>query len=54
MKTIVNELLTKYKELTEQLKDNNISNDERFILEVRASNIAKKLYRKYNIDVYSK
>ena len=53
MKTIINELLTKYKELTEQLKNDNISNDERFILEVRASNIAKKLYRRYNIDVYS-
>ena len=54
MKTIINELLNKYKEINEQLKDNNISNDDRFILEVRASNIAKKLYRKYNIDVYSK
>ena len=54
MEMIVNELLNKYKEITEQLKNDNISNDERFILEVRASNIAKKLYRKYNIDVYSK
>ena len=54
MEMIVNELLNKYKEITEQLKNDNISNDERFILEVRASNIAKKLYRRYNIDVYSK
>ena len=53
METIVNELLNKYRELTEQLKDNNINNDDRFILEVRASNIAKKLYRRYNIDVYN-
>ena len=53
METIINELLTKYKELNEQLKDNNISNDDRFLLEVRASNIAKKLYRRYNIDVYN-
>ena len=53
METIVKELLSKYNELTEQLKNDNISNDERFILEVRASNIAKKLYRRYNIDVYS-
>ena len=54
METIVNELLTKYNELTEQLKNSNITNDDRFILEVRASNIAKKLYRRYNVDVYSK
>ena len=54
MEMIVNELLNKYKEITEQLKNDNISNDERFILEVRASNIAKKLYRRYNIDVYNK
>ena len=54
MENIIKELLNKYKELNEQLKDKNISNDDRFILEVRASNIAKKLYRKYNIDVYSK
>ena len=54
MKTIINELLTKYKELNEQLKNNNITNEERFLLEVRASNIAKKLYRRYNIDVYNK
>ena len=54
MKTTIKELINNYCELTEQLKDNNITNDDRFILEVRASNIAKKLYRRYNIDVYSK
>ena len=54
METIINELLTKYKELNEQLKNNKITTEERFLLEVRASNIAKKLYRRYNVDVYSK
>ena len=54
MEKIINELLNKYKELNEQLKNNNITNEERFLLEVRASNIAKKLYRRYNIDVYNK
>lgn len=54
MEKIINELLNNYKEITGQLKNNNITTEERFILEVRASNIAKKLYRRYNIDVYSK
>ena len=54
MEMIVNELLNKYKEITEQLKNDNITTEERFLLEVRASNIAKKLYRRYNVDVYNK
>ncbi|MBP3929353.1 MAG: hypothetical protein J6D47_07255 [Peptostreptococcaceae bacterium] len=53
METIVNELLNKYEEINEQLKNSNITNNDRFILEVRASNIAKKLYRRYNVDVYN-
>ena len=53
METIVKELLNKYEEINEQLKNSNIANNDRFILEVRASNIAKKLYRRYNVDVYN-
>ena len=47
-----NELLNKHKEIKEALKNNNLDNNQRFILETRKANIEKKLYRKFNIEIY--
>ena len=47
-----NELLNKHKEIKEALKDDKLDNDQRFILETRKANIEKKLYRKFNIEIY--
>ena len=47
-----NELLNKHKEIKESLKNDKLDNDQRFLLEARKSNIEKKLYRKFNIEIY--
>ena len=47
-----NELLNKHKEIKETLKNNNLDSDQRFLLETRKANIEKKLYRKFNIEIY--
>ena len=46
------ELLNEYENVIEALKDNTIDNDTRFLLEVRCSNIERKLLRKYNYSRY--
>lgn len=45
------ELIKEFKRVTNILKSDNLNNDERFLLEVRASNIERKLYRKFNFDI---
>ena len=47
-----NELLNKHKEIKEVLSNDKLDNNQRFILEARKSNIEKKLYRKFNIEIY--
>lgn len=46
------ELLQELESVQETLKDNIIDNDTRFLLEVRANNIEKKLLRKFNYSRY--
>ena len=45
------ELIKEFKRIANTLKSNNLNNDNRFLLEVRASNIERKLYRKFNFDI---
>lgn len=45
------ELIKEFNIVRNKLKNNNLDNDERFLLEVRASNIERKLYRKFNFDI---
>ena len=46
------ELLQELERVQKELKDNTINNDTRFLLEVRGSNIERKLLRKYNYSRY--
>ena len=45
------ELIKEFNTARNKLKNNNLDNDERFLLEVRLSNIERKLYRKFNFDI---
>ena len=45
------ELIKEFNIAMNKLKNDNLDNDERFLLEVRASNIERKLYRKFNFDI---
>ncbi len=45
------ELIKEFNKANNSLKNDNLNNDERFLLEVRASNIERKLYRKFNFDI---
>lgn len=45
------ELIKEFNKANNSLKNDNLDNDERFLLEVRASNIERKLYRKFNFDI---
>lgn len=45
------ELIKEFNIVRNKLKNNNLDNDARFLLEVRASNIERKLYRKFNFDI---
>ena len=44
------QLIQEFKNIMEELKK-DIDNDQRFLLENKASRIEKKLYRKYNIEI---
>ena len=46
------ELLNELENIQKELKNNTIDNDTRFLLEVRSSNIERKLLRKYNYSRY--
>ena len=46
------ELLQELERVQKELKDNIIDNDTRFLLEVRCTNIERKLLRKYNYSRY--
>ena len=48
------ELIKEFKRVANTLKNDNLNNNDRFLLEVRASNIERKLYRKFNIYIYIK
>ena len=45
------ELIKEFKRVANILKSDNLNNDNRFLLEVRASNIERKLHRKFNFDI---
>lgn len=45
------ELIKEFKRVANTLKNDNLNNNERFLLEVRLSNIERKLYRKFNFDI---
>ena len=45
------ELIKEFNIVRNTLKSDNLNNDERFLLEVRLSNIERKLYRKFNFDI---
>ena len=45
------ELIKEFNKANNSLKNDNLDNDERFLLEVRSSNIERKLYRKFNFDI---
>ena len=45
------ELIKEFKRIANTLKSDNLNNDDRFLLEVRASNIERKLHRKFNFDI---
>lgn len=45
------ELIKEFKRVANTLKNDNLNNNDRFLLEVRASNIERKLYRKFNFDI---
>ena len=45
------ELIKEFNIANNSLKNDNLDNDERFLLEVRSSNIERKLYRKFNFDI---
>lgn len=45
------ELIKEFNKANNSLKNDNLDNDERFLLEVRANNIERKLYRKFNFDI---
>ena len=45
------ELIKEFERVANILKSDNLNNDDRFLLEVRASNIERKLYRKFNFDI---
>ena len=45
------ELIKEFKRIANTLKSDNLNNDDRFLLEVRAGNIERKLYRKFNFDI---
>ena len=45
------ELIKEFNKANNSLKNDNLDNNERFLLEVRASNIERKLYRKFNFDI---
>lgn len=45
------ELIKEFKRVSNILKSDNLNNDKRFLLEVRVSNIERKLYRKFNFDI---
>lgn len=46
------ELLQELENIQKELKNNIIDNDTRFLLEVRCTNIERKLLRKYNYSRY--
>ena len=45
------ELIKEFNKANNSLKNDNLDNNERFLLEVRASNIERKLHRKFNFDI---
>lgn len=45
------ELIKEFNKANNSLKNDNLNNDDRFLLEVRLSNIERKLYRKFNFDI---
>lgn len=45
------ELIKEFERIANTLKSDNLNNNDRFLLEVRASNIERKLYRKFNFDI---
>lgn len=45
------ELIKEFNKANNSLKNDNLDNDDRFLLEVRLSNIERKLYRKFNFDI---
>ena len=45
------ELIKEFNKANNSLKNDNLDNDERFLLEVRSSNIERKLHRKFNFDI---
>ena len=45
------ELIKEFERVANILKSDNLNNDKRFLLEVRVSNIERKLYRKFNFDI---
>lgn len=45
------ELIKEFNKANNSLKNDNLDNDKRFLLEVRLSNIERKLYRKFNFDI---
>ena len=45
------ELIKEFNKLNNSLKNDNLDNNDRFLLEVRLSNIERKLYRKFNFDI---
>ena len=45
------ELIKEFNKANNSLKNDNLDNNNRFLLEVRLSNIERKLYRKFNFDI---
>lgn len=45
------QLIQEFKNIMAELIKKDIDNDKRFQLEVKASKIEKKLYKKYNIEI---
>lgn len=45
------ELIKEFNKLNNSLKNDDLDNNDRFLLEVRLSNIERKLYRKFNFDI---
>ena len=45
------ELIKEFNEIMNTLKNDNIDNDKRFLLEFRSNKIEKKLFRKFNFVI---
>ena len=43
--------IKEFNKVNNSLKNDNLDNNSRFLLEVRLSNIERKLYRKFNFDI---